>query len=97
MGFLTKIRRHAAVATGDFAVMFKDVEIPPLPAAITRLITEINQPEPDIERLAKLISSSAGLAAKVIKTVNSALYALRTPVTSVKMPSPFLAFSIFAP
>ena len=84
MGFFRTIRRHAAVASGDFAVMFKDVEIPPLPAAVTRLIAEVNQPEPNIDKLAKLISSTAGLATKVIKTVNSALYALRTPVTSVK-------------
>ena len=84
MGFFRTIRRHAAVASGDFAVMFKDVEIPPLPAAVTLLIAEVNQPEPNIDKLAKLISSTAGLATKVIKTVNSALYALRTPVTSVK-------------
>jgi len=84
MGFFRTIRRHAAVASGDFAVMFKDVEIPPLPAAVTRLIAEVNQPEPNIDKLAMLISSTAGLATKVIKTVNSALYALRTPVTSVK-------------
>ena len=84
MGILAKIRRHAAVAAGDFASMFKDVEIPPLPAAVTRLIAEINQPEPDIDQLAKLISSATGIAAKVIKTVNSSLFALRIPVTNVK-------------
>jgi len=84
MGFLKKIRRHAAIATGDFTAMFKDVEIPPLPKAVTRLIQEINNPEPDIDRLAELISSTAGVAAKVIQTVNSALFSLRMPVTNVK-------------
>lgn len=84
MGFLKKIRQHAAIATGDFAAMFKDVEIPPLPEAVTRLIQEINDPEPDIDRLAELISSTAGIAAKVIQTVNSALFSLRMPVTNVK-------------
>lgn len=84
MGFLKKIRRHAAIATGDFAAMFKDVEIPPLPEAVTRLIQEINNPEPDIDRLAELISSTAGVAAKVIQTVNSALFSLKIPVTNVK-------------
>ncbi len=49
MGIFAKIRRHAAVAGGDFASMFKDVEIPLLPAAVTRLIAEINQPEHDID------------------------------------------------
>ena len=84
MGFLEKIRRHAAVAKGDFAVMFKDVEIPPLPAAVNRIITEINQPEPDIEQLVKLMSSAPEIAANVIKTVNSSLFSLRAPVSDVK-------------
>ena len=84
MGIFNKIRRHAAVASGDFGAMFKDVEIPPLPAAVNRLIAEINRPEPDIDQLAKLISSSTGIAAKVIKTVKSALFSLRMPVADVK-------------
>ena len=84
MGLLNKIRRHAAIATGDFTTMFKDVEIPSLPEAVTRLIQEINAPEPDVDRLADLISSTTGIAAKVIQTVNSALFSLRMPVTSVK-------------
>jgi len=64
--------------------MFKGVEIPAPPAAVARLIAEINRPDPDIDQLVRLVSSSAGLAAKVIQTVNSSLFALRTPVTNVK-------------
>jgi len=84
MGLFSKINRHAAIASGDFGVMFKDVDIPPLPAALKRLITEVNRPEPDIDLLVKLISSAAGVAAKVVKTVNSPLFGLRSPVTNVK-------------
>jgi HD-like signal output (HDOD) protein len=84
MSVFKKMRRHAAIASANFAAMFRDVEIPPLPAALTRLIAEVNQPEPDIDKVAKLISSTPELAAKVIKTVNSSLYGLRTPVTNVK-------------
>ena len=80
----SRIARHAAVAGGDFAAMFKDVEIPPLPAAVSRLLAEINRPEPDIDQLVKLISSTTGLAARVMKTVNSSLFSLRSPVTNVK-------------
>jgi HD-like signal output (HDOD) protein len=83
-GIFSRIKRHIAVAGGDFASMFKDVEVPPLPMAVSRLLAEINRPEPDIDQLVKLISSSTGLAAKVIKTVNSSLFSLRTPVTNVK-------------
>ena len=84
MGFLKKILRHAAVASGDFAVMFKSVDIPPLPTAVTRLIAEINQPEPNIDQMVKLISSTPEIAAKIIKTVNSALFSPRIQITNVK-------------
>lgn len=84
MNIFKKIRRHAAVASGNFASMFKGVEIPAPPAAVARLIAEINRPDPDIDQLVRLVSTSAGLAAKVIQTVNSSLFALRTPVTNVK-------------
>ena len=64
--------------------MFKDVNIPPLPAAVNRLIVEINKDEPDIDNVVKLISSTTAIAAKVIKTVNSSLFSLRVPVTDIK-------------
>ncbi|MFC1526566.1 HDOD domain-containing protein [Candidatus Latescibacterota bacterium] len=84
MNIFTKIRRHAAIASGNFASMFKGAEIPAPPAAVARLVAEINRPEPDMDQLVKLVSSSPGLAAKVIKTVNSSLFAVRAPVTNVK-------------
>ncbi len=82
--FFKKIRSHAAVAQGDFGYLFRKADIPPLPAAVSRLVIEINSPEPDLDRLSMLISSSPGLAAKLIKTVNSSFYGLRVPVDSVK-------------
>jgi HD-like signal output (HDOD) protein len=84
MRILAKIRRHAAVASGHFAALCKDVEIPSLPAAMALLLAEVNKPEPNIDQLAQLISSTTGLAARVIKTVNSSLFALRTPVNNIK-------------
>lgn len=79
-----KIRQHAAVARGDFTTLTKDIKIPPLPAAVNHLIAEINRSEPDIGRLVKLLSSDPEVAAKVIKTVNSALYSPHVSVTDVK-------------
>ncbi len=84
MGLLKKIRRHAAVASGDFDTMFKGVEIPPLPVAVNRLITELSVKNPDMDHLVRLISSETGIAAKVIQTVNSAFYGLRQPVSDIK-------------
>ena len=84
MGLLKKLRRHAAVARGDFGMLFKGVKIPPLPAAVNRLIAEINRSDPNIDRLVQLISADPEITAKVIKTVNSALYSPRVPVADVK-------------
>lgn len=82
--FLEKIRRHASIASGDFGALFQGVHIPPLPAAAARLVQEINRPEPDIAYTTKLISVSPELAAKVIQTINSSLYSLRSPVLSIR-------------
>ncbi len=83
MGLLKRIRRHAWVATGNFASMFKEVEIPPFPAAAARLIAEINRPEPDMKRLVKVLSSNPELSAKVIQTANCALFSVRNRATTV--------------
>jgi HD-like signal output (HDOD) protein len=90
MGIFQKIRRHAAIAGGDFNAIFKGIDIPPLPLAVQRLITEINKDDPDLDELAKLISSATGIAAKVIKTVNSSYYSPRSPVTQIKQAAMFL-------
>lgn len=84
MGILKKIRRHAAVASGDFGAMFKGIEIPPLPLALNRLLVEINKRDPDIDYIVRLISSETGIAAKVMQTVNSAFYGFRSPVLDIK-------------
>jgi HD-like signal output (HDOD) protein len=90
MGLLQKIRRHAAVASGNFEAMFSGVDIPPLPLAVQRLISEINKEHPDIDELTKMISSAASIAANVIKTANSSYYSPRTPVTEIRQAVMFL-------
>ena len=73
------------MACGKFDKMFKDTEdIPPLPAAAAQLMAEINRPDPEIDQLATILSTTPGLAAKIIKTVNSSFFALRSPVTNIR-------------
>jgi HD-like signal output (HDOD) protein len=93
MGLIKTLRRHAAVAGGDFDVLFKGIEIPPLPLAVQRLMTEINKANPDIDELAKVISSTTGIATKVIQTVNSSYYSPRSPVTRIKQAVMFLGLN----
>ncbi len=84
MKFLRKLRKHAAMASGNFDAIFKGVRIPPLPAAVSSLIAEAGRKEPDLDRLVRLISAEAAIAAKMVETVNSAMFGLRTPVTDVR-------------
>jgi HD-like signal output (HDOD) protein len=84
MGIFQKIKRHAAVAGGDFGAMFKGVELPPLPLAVNRLVSEMNKEHPSLDLMVRLISSETAMAAKVMQTVNSAFYGLRSPVTDIR-------------
>lgn len=79
-----KVRRRAAEGRQWFASIVRDLEIPPLPAVSARLIAEINRPDPDMDRVATAISSAPETATKVLRTVNSSLFALRNPVLSVR-------------
>ena len=55
----------------------------PLPAVALR-VTQISEDDTDSAVLAGLIQKDAGLAAQIIKVANSALYARRSPVTSLQ-------------
>ena len=84
MGLFSKIRRHAAVAQGNFAEMFRDVKITPLPEAVAAILEEIHKPEPDIKVLEQLIGAEPELSIRLLTTVNSSLHALRSNVTCVR-------------
>jgi HD-like signal output (HDOD) protein len=79
-----KVRRRATEGRQWFASNVRDIELPPLPAVATRLIGEVNRPDPDMERIAIAISAAPETAAKVLRTVNSSMFALRNPVLSVR-------------
>lgn len=79
----TRIRRHAAISTGNFETLFKEIKIATLPVAIARLLEEFNKPEPDLNNISKLIGSLPEISANVLKMVNSSLFSLRSPVLSI--------------
>ena len=84
MGIFDTIKRHAAVAAGNFPAMLTGVDIPPLPSAVTRLLAELRSADPDPSRILRMISTSPELMARVIRTVNSARFGLRQEVTGVR-------------
>lgn len=50
--------------------------IPPRPAILEQVIQRLQQPNPDLRILADIISTNAGIAAGLLKTVNSPFYGL---------------------
>lgn len=62
----------------------QEMDIPPCPAILARFKQEFNSPHPDLRRLGALIGSDIGLAATVLKTVNSPFYGLAKKATSVE-------------
>ncbi len=84
MGFFQKIKRYAALASGNFEKIFKDKEIPPLPEAITKLLEKIRDPDVHMEDVANIISSDPGLSTQILKIVNSAMYGFPGQITSIK-------------
>ena len=49
-----------------------------------RLLAELAQPEPDLRRLERLIAEDANLSHKLLRSVNSAMFALPHRVTSLR-------------
>lgn len=74
---LEKLRKEAEKAV-------RDVGIPPRPSILTRLVRDLRAEEPDVSAIGQLIGSDVGLAAAIVKTVNSPAFGLAVRATSVK-------------
>src|SRR5687768_5242935 len=64
--------------------LVKQLEIPPCPAILTRIVREMNSDDPNLSQVSKWVAEDVGLAAAMLKTVNSPLYGLRNKATSVQ-------------
>lgn len=60
------------------------IQIPPQPEIVMALMTERNSDDPDLQKISHLISNDAGIAAAVLKSVNSPFYGLNRKLTSVQ-------------
>ena len=61
----------------------RNIGIPSCPAMLATLVREMRAEEPDFARIGKLVTSDVGLAAMILKTVNSPFFGLKTKATSV--------------
>lgn len=67
--------------------LLKSIEqnrIPPCPAILQQVVAETRKTEPDLRALAVIISADAGVAASLLKTVNSPFYGLPNKAHTVQ-------------
>ena len=64
--------------------ILQGIKIPPQPQILVDLQMEQIMPDPDMDRISKLISQDVGLAGTILKVVNSPFYALKNRITSVQ-------------
>ncbi len=92
MGLFEKIRRNAALATGDFERIFGDFTLPSCPEVVLRLNEAVNDPDVFIEQVVKILETDPALTSLILKTVKSALYGLAGNVSSVSKAVSILGF-----
>lgn len=80
---------HNEVATtrADLRTLFdrvaKNCELPPLPAVALRAMQLVRDPDATAESLAHVVSTDVALAARVLRIAGSAIYARRSPPTTL--------------
>ncbi len=82
--FWKKIKRYAALTSGNFEKIFGDRDVPPLPQVVTKLLEAIRDPDVHIENIANIISADVGLSTQILRLVNSALYSFPGEIASVQ-------------
>ena len=80
---LDKIRRHAAITTGNFQKLFGRLDPPPLPVAVVRLIELSAREDTAISEYGDVIRSDSALASRVLRLVNSAAMGVRFEITDI--------------
>ncbi len=65
------------------ASVMKDLAIPPRPAVVLMLQEEVAKEAPDLAKIKRTISGDVGLAASILKTVNSVAFGLTRKIASV--------------
>jgi HD-like signal output (HDOD) protein len=72
------------LSTAEAEKIVASVAIPPRPAIVNAVLEERGKDEPNLHRIAQLISTDVSLAAAVLKTVNSPFFGLRRQVSSIE-------------
>lgn len=83
-----------AVAARPARQTYEDVEIPPCPAILTKLLREVRAEEPDFRKVSQLIGADVGLAAAIINVANSPYYGQSRKVTTIQQALSMLGLNV---
>ena len=75
---------HHELSHDDVQKVMASVDIPACPSVVTDAMKEAQKDEPDIKRLADVISSDPGMSAAALKLANSPLYGSGAQISSVR-------------
>lgn len=75
---------QAALDDDTVAELLKSINIPPCPTVVSMLMAELRREDADLKHMARLLGGDVGLAAAVLKVVNSPFFGLRNKVSSVQ-------------
>lgn len=73
-----------SVASVRTELLPKSVELPALPHAVTEFVQKSANPNFDVAELASIVGKDSALTVELLKHVNSAVYAMKNPIRSVK-------------
>lgn len=87
----------------DFEMLDQEMErvalsigIPACPGILLELTEETKKEEPDFAKVESLVSKDVGLAATLLKTINSPFYGLRNKISSVSQAVSLLGLSMLS-
>ena len=81
------------LASEQAARLIAGINIPPQPQMLIELMELINTAEPDLNKIAGIISSDVGLSAAILKTINSPFFGVNNEVTSIKQAAMLLGLN----
>lgn len=77
----------------DLAKVLHCDSLPSLPTVGVQVLTLTRDPDVNLDQIAKVIETDPALSAKVLRTVNSSMYGLKTPCTTMRRALNFLGLS----
>lgn len=75
--------RSKGSGSADVKEILRGVDLPTLPTVVTTAIGQLAESEVDMGAVSETVTQDAGLSLQLLKTVNSAAFAPRTPVSTI--------------